>query len=174
MIAVFDLAVTLAAAAAKKTSANPLSLIFIVVIVGAVYFLFLRPQQQRARRQREQTSSVEVGDEVITAGGIIGVVIETQPDRLVIESGGADSADSYGATPSRMVVLRSAISRKIPPTDAHADEYDDDDDDADHDDDDDDADHDDSDHDDSDHDDSGHDHETDGSSDSEAEEGSGA
>ena len=48
MIALFDV---VTAAAAKKTSANPLSLVFIVVIVGAVYFLFLRPQQQRARRQ---------------------------------------------------------------------------------------------------------------------------
>ena len=82
------------------------------MIVGAVYFLFLRPQQQRARRQREQMSSVEVGDEVLTAGGIIGTVIEAQPDRLVIESGGGDSAGAYGATPSRMVVLRSAISRE--------------------------------------------------------------
>jgi preprotein translocase YajC subunit len=171
MIAVFDLAGTLAATAAKKTSANPLSLIFIVVIVGAVYFLFLRPQQQRARRQREQMSSVEVGDEVITAGGIIGVVIETQPDRLVIESGGADSPDSYGATPSRMVVLRSAISRKIAPTDAHVD---DDEDDDDVDDEDDDGYDDGHDHSDEDHDHADHDHEADGVSDSEAEEGSGA
>jgi preprotein translocase subunit YajC len=160
MIALFDLVI---GAAAKKTSANPLSLVFIVVIVGAVYFLFLRPQQQRARRQRDQMSSVEVGDEVLTAGGIIGTVIEAQPDRLVIESGGGDSPGAYGATPSRMVVLRSAISRKITAAEAPVDDDDDaDDHDEDHD------------HDEHDHDHDEHDHETDGSPDSQAGEGSGA
>lgn len=159
MIAVLTLAGTLAATAAKKTSANPFSLIFIVAIVGAVYFLFLRPQQQRARRQREQTSSINVGDEVLTAGGIIGKVVEAHSDRLVIESGGGDSLASFGATPSRMVVIRSAISRKI---EAPVVDDDDDDEDADADDEDDHEDHED------------HEHGTDGSTDTQAGEGSGA
>jgi len=154
VIALLTLAPTLAATAAKKTSANPFSLIFIVVIVGAVYFLFLRPQQQRARRQREHTSSINVGDEVLTAGGIIGKVVEAHDDRLVIESGGADSLASFGATPSRMVVVRSAITRKIEPPVAD----DDDDDDV---------------EDEDDHDENEHDGGTDGSSDSQPGEGSG-
>jgi len=154
MSALLNLAVTFAATSTKPktTSANPYSLVFIVVIVGAVYFLFLRPQQQRARRQREQTSAVSVGDEVLTVGGIIGRVVEAQADRLVIESGGADSPASYGATPSRMVVLRSAVSRRIEPVSAEV-----------HDDEDDEPDHD-----------PGDEPKADGSSGSQAEEGSGA
>jgi preprotein translocase subunit YajC len=163
MIALFNLVAT---TAAKKSSANPLSLIFVVVLVGAVYFLFLRPQQQRARRQREQTSTIDVGDEILTAGGIIGIVIETQPDRLVIESGG-DATGSYDATGSRMVVLRSAVSRKLTAANAPVEDYDDDDDEED-------EDAADDEHEDHDHEDHDHDHEVDGSSDSPAEGGSGA
>jgi preprotein translocase subunit YajC len=119
-----------ATSSTKKTSTSPYSFIFIIVIVAAVYFLFLRPQQQRARRQREQMSTVDIGDEVLTAGGIIGRVIDTQPDRIVIESGADDG--TFGAAPARMVVLRSAISRKLEPAVA-TDDYDDEDEDEEHD-----------------------------------------
>jgi preprotein translocase subunit YajC len=50
------------------------ALIFPLVLLGAFYFLLVRPQQQRVRAHNAVVSSVEVGDEIVSAGGIVGHV----------------------------------------------------------------------------------------------------
>lgn len=103
--------VLLAATSKKTTSSGSVTfLIFIVVIVGALYFLFLRPNQQKARRQREENAAISLGDRVVTIGGIVGTVEEMQNDRVVLVSG---DAGGDGIGPTRLVLLRSAIARKV-------------------------------------------------------------
>lgn len=105
-------------AATKKTSSSSSSafVIFIIVIFAALYFLFLRPQQQRARKQREEKSAAVVGDEILTIGGIVGRVVETHDDRVVIVTGEtAEDGSATEGTPTRIELVRTAISRKIEP-----------------------------------------------------------
>jgi len=45
-----------------------------VIIFGAFYFLLIRPQQKRQKAHTELVSAISTGDEVITAGGILGKV----------------------------------------------------------------------------------------------------
>jgi preprotein translocase subunit YajC len=92
----------LAAAAAKKSSGSPILLIFIV-IGAAFYFLIYRPQQRKAKAVREQGNAFEVGDEVLTAGGIVGYVIDIDGDRVTLET-------SVGAS---FVVMRQYVLRKL-------------------------------------------------------------
>ena len=109
------LAPTLLAATSKsstKSSSNVTFLLFIVVIVGALYFLFLRPNQQRARKAREESASIGVGDRVVTIGGIVGTIIEMQNDRVVLMSANP-GVDGEDVAPTRLVMLRSAIARKV-------------------------------------------------------------
>ena len=57
-----------------------------LLLLGAMMWLLLiRPQQQRVRRQQELLAALEVGDEVITAGGMIGRIREINGDRAQIE-----------------------------------------------------------------------------------------
>lgn len=64
------------AAATPPTSAGsflhmlPMLILFILVF----YFLLIRPQTKRAKEQKKLLSGIGVGDEVMTAGGIIGRV----------------------------------------------------------------------------------------------------
>ena len=53
----------------------------LTAVVGAFYFILLRPVINQQRRQRRDISSLEIGDEVLTTGGIYATVtgIET-PD----------------------------------------------------------------------------------------------
>jgi preprotein translocase subunit YajC len=80
-----------------------MSLLFIPALLLLMYFFLLRPQQQRVRRQRELVSSLDVGDDIVTAGGMIGRIVELSDDRAEIEV-----AD--GVT---IEFLRAAISRKL-------------------------------------------------------------
>jgi preprotein translocase subunit YajC len=53
------------------------------MIVG-FYFLLIRPQRTRQRAQQALLSSLEVGDEVMTTGGIFGSIIEIDEDEGVV------------------------------------------------------------------------------------------
>jgi preprotein translocase subunit YajC len=58
----------------------PLILIFVVF-----YFLLIRPQNKRQKEHRELVSNLAVGDEVVTAGGVLGKVTEVSEQFLRIE-----------------------------------------------------------------------------------------
>ncbi len=80
-----------------------MALIFPLILIVAVYFLMLRPQQQRVARQRALVNSIEVGDEVVTAGGIVGRVRRLDDDRATVEI----------ATGVEITLLRGAIAQKV-------------------------------------------------------------
>ena len=52
-----------------------------------LYLLLLRPQQKREKEAQAMRENVNVGDEVCTAGGIVGIVIRNEEDTVVIETG---------------------------------------------------------------------------------------
>ena len=86
-----------AAASGGSPSVMGLPLIIIQLLgFGAVfYFLILRPQNKAKREHRELLSKLKKGDEIMTAGGIIGRVKEmkdveigsTTETRVTVESG---------------------------------------------------------------------------------------
>lgn len=64
-----------------------MSLLPMVLIIVVFYFLLIRPQRKRDKQVQDMRNSVQVGDEVVTAGGIIGIVISIKEDNIVIETG---------------------------------------------------------------------------------------
>jgi preprotein translocase subunit YajC len=109
-------AVLLAATSSKSSSSSVTFIIFLVVIGLVGYFLLLRPQQQKARRQRATQSEIDVGDEILTVGGIVGTVLDIDTERVTIVTG-VDPEEPPGSAgqATRMVLVRNAIARKIEP-----------------------------------------------------------
>lgn len=117
------LALVLVAATSSKKS-NPTFLIVLVVIVFLGYFLFLRPQQQKQKRARQQSSSVEVGDEILTVGGIVGRVVDVTDDRITMVTGAeSQGIAAVGSEPTRLVMVKQAVARKIEPAVHEVDEH---------------------------------------------------
>ena len=58
---------------------------FVVVLV-VMYFMLISPQKKREKRLQELRNTLEIGDGVVTAGGIVGRVISIKEDTVVIES----------------------------------------------------------------------------------------
>jgi len=49
-------------------------IIMMVLMFAAFYFLLIRPQQKKAKAHTELVAALQVGDEVLTAGGILGKI----------------------------------------------------------------------------------------------------
>lgn len=62
---------------------SPLAFLPFVLIFVLFYFLILRPQQKQTRKKEEMLKSLKRGDNVITAGGIYGKIINISEDDIV-------------------------------------------------------------------------------------------
>lgn len=60
----------------------------LVIVIVFFYFFIIRPQRKRDKETQLMRSSIEVGDEIVTIGGIIGTVVSIREDMLVVETGG--------------------------------------------------------------------------------------
>ena len=58
----------------------PLILIFVVF-----YFLLIRPQQKKQKAHRAMLNEVSRGDDIVTNGGIIGTVVKSRQENLLVE-----------------------------------------------------------------------------------------
>ena len=62
------------------------SLIVLVVLLALLWFVLIRPQRQRQVQQQRLLSDIEVGDEVLTVGGLYGIVQGIdEDDDLIVE-----------------------------------------------------------------------------------------
>jgi len=93
----------------------PLSFLIQIPLIFAIfYFLMIRPQQKQRRAHEERIRNVRKGDEIVTAGGIVGKVesiretvkdgasVKTMEDRVTIRS-----------AESRLIIERGRIARII-------------------------------------------------------------
>lgn len=70
----------------ENTAAMIQTFIPMVLILVVFYFFLIRPQKKREKETQEMRNSLEVGDEIVTVGGIIGTVVSMREDHLVIET----------------------------------------------------------------------------------------
>ncbi len=63
-------------------------MISLVIMFVLLYFMAIRPQKKREQEAKEMQNSLQVGDEIITSGGIVGMVVRIGDDTVVIETGG--------------------------------------------------------------------------------------
>jgi preprotein translocase subunit YajC len=89
-------------------------LLFEIAAFAAIfYFIVMRPQQKQRKEHESSLKSLKKGDEVVTAGGIIGEVIHI---RETAKDGGANRMDdrvTIKSAESRLVVERGRIARII-------------------------------------------------------------
>lgn len=68
--------------------ANLVNLIMPIGFIAIFYFLLIRPQQKKDKQLKEMRSSIKVGDEVVTIGGLVGKVFSVTEEIVTVEVGG--------------------------------------------------------------------------------------
>ena len=61
-------------------------LIFMVLLFAVMYFILIRPQKKKDKEAKAMQDSLQVGDEIVTIGGIVGLVVQVNEDNIVIET----------------------------------------------------------------------------------------
>ena len=79
-------------------------IIMMVLMFAAFYFLLIRPQQKKQKQHQELVSGLQVGDEVLTAGGILGVITGVSEHYAVVRI--SDSTE--------IKIQRQSVSMVVP------------------------------------------------------------
>ncbi|QOW20382.1 preprotein translocase subunit YajC [Lysobacter ciconiae] len=93
-----------AQAAAAPAGGMGMSLLFPVLLIGVMYFLMIRPQMKRAKEHKAMLGQLAMGDEVLTNGGVAGVVTALGENFVTVEI-----ADNV-----RIRVQRGSIANVLP------------------------------------------------------------
>jgi preprotein translocase subunit YajC len=81
----------------------PIILMFVVL-----YFLMIRPQMKRAKEHKTMLEALQKGDEVITAGGLLGRVVKVGDAYVTLEVAGR------GEAAIEMALQKSAVQTLLP------------------------------------------------------------
>ena len=95
---------------ASGTGSPYSSIILMVALVAVMYFLMIRPQRKRQKEEQEMRSSIEIGDEIITIGCIVGKVVKIREEDIVIET---------GTDRVKMRLQRWAVNTNVTKTEQH-------------------------------------------------------
>jgi preprotein translocase subunit YajC len=74
-----------AQAAGAAGQSNLIQVAMMVGLFGLMYFMLIRPQSKKAKEHRDMVAKLAVGDEVVTAGGILGRVTDAGETFLTLE-----------------------------------------------------------------------------------------
>lgn len=61
-------------------------ILYFVVIIAIFYFLMIRPQKKKEKQTRDMIDAIQIGDDILTIGGIRGTVARIKDDRFFIET----------------------------------------------------------------------------------------
>lgn len=98
----------------NTAAAGGMSLLGIIVmyavLIGALWFFFWRPQKKEQKRVAAMLAALEIGDCVLTSGGLIGIVIDITDDTVIVEFGNNKNC--------RIPMEKSAITKVEKPGEA--------------------------------------------------------
>ncbi len=76
----------------------------LILLIFIMYFLLIRPQKKRERETAQMRNSLQVGDEIVTIGGICGKIVKLKDDSVIVQ---------VGADKVKLEVMRWGISRVV-------------------------------------------------------------
>ena len=97
-----------AQAAGGSTEQQILGFLPIILMFVVLYFLMIRPQMKRAKEQRAMLEALKKGDEVVTAGGVVGKISKVGESYITLEVARA------GDGPIELHVQKSAVQTLLP------------------------------------------------------------
>ena len=72
------------------TSGSMLTMLIPLAMLGIVFYFFIyRPQKKQEKETSDMRNSIELGDVIVTSGGIVAMVVKVTDDMLLVETSGS-------------------------------------------------------------------------------------
>lgn len=81
-----NILLTADAATTASNAGSMYTLIFMILMLVVLYFIMIRPQRKKEKADAEMRKNVQVGDEIETVGGIVGIITKVEENTVVIET----------------------------------------------------------------------------------------
>lgn len=108
------LALLVQSPAAGRSSLLPF--VFQVVAIFAIfYFVMIRPQQKQRKQHEDRLKNLKRGDEIVTAGGIVGKVVHIAESTKEGKGATLEDRITIKSDESRLIVERGRIARVLTP-----------------------------------------------------------
>lgn len=89
---------------AAGAEAGMMSFLPIILMFVVLYFLMIRPQMKRQKEQKSMMEALSKGDEVVTAGGIVGKVTKVTDAYVTLEV----------ASGTEMLIQKASVTTLLP------------------------------------------------------------
>lgn len=76
----------------------------LVLMFGLMYLLLIVPEKKRTKKYNAMLAELQVNDEIITRGGMVGKIISLDDDHMVLQS---------GPDRTRVKMLKTSVSQKV-------------------------------------------------------------
>ena len=97
-----------APAATSGAESSLMSIGFMVLIFIVFYFLLIRPQVKRQKAHKTMVEALNKGDEVVTAGGMVGKITEIADQYITLQ------VASVNGQPVQVSMQRAAVQTLLP------------------------------------------------------------
>ena len=85
-----------------------MSIGFMVLIFIVFYFLLIRPQVKRQKEHKTMVEALNKGDEVVTAGGIVGKITDIADQYITLQ------VSTVNGQPVQLSMQRAAVQTLLP------------------------------------------------------------
>ncbi|MGI6737716.1 MAG: preprotein translocase subunit YajC [Anaerovoracaceae bacterium] len=82
------------------------SIVLLILMILVMYLLLIRPQRKREKETNAMRNQLQVGDEIVTIGGICGRIVKTKEESLILQ---------VGADKVKFEVMRWSVSKVTKP-----------------------------------------------------------
>ena len=72
---------------AQAQAGGMFSIVWLIAMIVVFYFVLIRPQKKQEKKMKQMLAALQVGDKVITVGGIAGKIVKIKDDFVYLETG---------------------------------------------------------------------------------------
>ena len=76
----------------------------LLLLIVIMYFLLIRPQRKREKTVNQMRKGLQVGDEIVTIGGLCGKIVKTKDETIIVQ---------VGADKVKFEMMRWAVSKVV-------------------------------------------------------------
>ena len=98
-----------AAAPAQSEGGSLMSLLPLIGIFVIFYLLLIRPQSRRAKEHKQMVEGLQRGDEIITSGGELGLILNVSDSYVIVEIAGIVDAIQFGLMVGARIVMQRGL-----------------------------------------------------------------